>query len=97
MRESSGAGAEKPHIGPFRLTADILRSDGVPGLFRGLRPTFVREMPGYFCFFFAYEFCRELLTQEGESQRSDRNCTCIRRDFGSFSRTSKKKCDDNVW
>ncbi len=63
MRESSGGKAA--HIGPFRLTADILRKDGVPGMFRGLKPTFMREMPGYFCFFFAYEFTRELFTEPG--------------------------------
>ena len=68
MRESSGGSSEKPRIGPFRLTADILKSDGIPGLFRGLKPTFAREMPGYFCFFFAYEFCRELLTPEGKTK-----------------------------
>ena len=35
--------------------AQILKADGVGGLFRGLTPTFMREMPGYFCFFYAYE------------------------------------------
>ena len=37
------------------MTRDILRHEGVPGLFRGLVPTFFREMPGYFCFFGGYE------------------------------------------
>ena len=41
------------------------RNEGVRGLFHGLSPTFAREMPGYFCFFFAYEFTRELLTPQG--------------------------------
>ena len=43
-----------------------LRSEGIRGLFHGLSPTFAREMPGYFCFFFAYEFTREMLTPEGK-------------------------------
>ena len=42
-------------MGPYQLTKDILRADGVPGLFRGLTATFTREMPGYFFFFFAYD------------------------------------------
>lgn len=68
MRESSlEKGGEAPRIGPFRLTGDILKQDGIGGLFRGLTPTFAREMPGYFCFFFAYEFMRELFTVEGRS------------------------------
>ena len=48
-------GQEPPRVGPFKLTAQILKADGVGGLFRGLTPTFMREMPGYFCFFYAYE------------------------------------------
>ena len=48
-------GKEPPRVGPFKLTAQILKADGVGGLFRGLTPTFMREMPGYFFFFGAYE------------------------------------------
>lgn len=56
MRESYlQKGQEPPRVGPFKLTAQILKADGVGGLFRGLTPTFMREMPGYFCFFYAYE------------------------------------------
>ncbi len=62
LRETQGG---RGSIGPVQLTRDILRREGVPGLFKGLKPTFAREMPGYFCFFFAYEFCRELFTAEG--------------------------------
>lgn len=53
-------------IGSFKLTSRILRTEGIRGLFHGLRPTFAREMPGYFCFFFAYEFSREILTPTGK-------------------------------
>lgn len=42
-------------VGPFTLTAQILRDNGIPGLFRGLTPTLMREMPGYFFFFGGYE------------------------------------------
>ena len=35
------------------------------GLYHGLIPTFARDMPGYFFFFFAYEASRELLTPAG--------------------------------
>jgi hypothetical protein len=28
-------------------------------MFRGLKPTFTREMPGYFFFFYAYELSRD--------------------------------------
>ena len=69
MRESEAlAGRPPPKIGPWRLTGDILRQDGVPGLFRGLTATFTREMPGYFFFFMAYEATRHLLTPVGKTK-----------------------------
>lgn len=37
-------------------------------MFRGLTATFTREMPGYFCFFFAYEACRGVLAAPGQSK-----------------------------
>ncbi|KRT79692.1 mitochondrial carrier protein, partial [Oryctes borbonicus] len=55
-------------VGPFSLTARIFRSDGVTGLFRGLTPTLMREMPGYFFFFGGYEGARELLKKPGQSK-----------------------------
>lgn len=53
--------------GAFKLTSDILKSEGIPGLFRGLTSTMAREMPGYFCFFGGYELAKSLLVSEGES------------------------------
>ena len=66
MREAhSEKGLEPPKIGPLKLTQQILKAEGIKGLFHGLTPTFAREMPGYFCFFFAYEYSREVLRPEG--------------------------------
>jgi len=69
MRESvTSQGKQAPRIGPYQLTRQILREDGVPGLFRGLTATFTREMPGYFFFFLAYEATRGLLAAPGQSK-----------------------------
>jgi len=69
MRESEAlAGRPPPKIGPGKLTRQILRQDGVPGLFRGLTATFTREMPGYFFFFMAYEATRHVLTPAGKTK-----------------------------
>ena len=69
MRESEAlAGRPPPKIGPGKLTGQILRQDGVPGLFRGLTATFIREMPGYFFFFMAYEATRHVLTPAGKTK-----------------------------
>jgi len=68
-RESySSQGRDPPRIGPYQLTKEILRTDGVPGMFRGLTATFTREMPGYFFFFLAYEATREALRNPGQTK-----------------------------
>ncbi|XP_063344099.1 solute carrier family 25 member 15b [Pelmatolapia mariae] len=36
----------------------IIRNEGPLGFFQGLTTTIAREVPGYFCFFGAYELCR---------------------------------------
>lgn len=69
LRESHiEKGLEPPKIGPFQLTSQILKSDGIPGLFRGLKPTFMREMPGYFFFFYSYELSRDMFRKEGQTK-----------------------------
>ena len=61
-------GRPQPKLGPLGLTRKLLNTEGVPGLYRGLTATFVREIPGYFFFFLAYEGVRELLKPEGGSR-----------------------------
>ena len=61
-------GRPRPKLGPLGLTRQLLNTEGVPGLYRGLTATFVREIPGYFFFFLAYEGVRELLKPEGGSR-----------------------------
>lgn len=70
LRETStiGGATTVQHITPFQLTKQIFRAEGIPGFFRGLTPTFAREMPGYFFFFGGYEGARELLSQPGQSK-----------------------------
>lgn len=53
----------------MKLTAQILKTEGVPGLYRGLSSTMAREMPGYFFFFGGYESCKVLLTS-GHPERA---------------------------
>jgi solute carrier family 25 (mitochondrial ornithine transporter) member 2/15 len=53
---------------PLDLTRNIVRTEGVRGLFRGFSTTLVRECPGYGCFFGGYELTRSLLTSENESK-----------------------------
>jgi len=69
MREYSLLKGEVPsQIGPYQLTRSILKSEGIPGMFRGLTATFTREMPGYFVFFLTYELSRSYLTPVGKTK-----------------------------
>ena len=54
--------------GPWGLTKQILKAEGIRGLFKGLVPTFAREMPGYFFFFGGYELSREYFTPPGKTK-----------------------------
>ena len=45
-----------------------VRKEGVSGLWRGLGPTWCRELPGYFCFFLGYESSRAALAWLGGKQ-----------------------------
>ena len=70
------------NIGPWKITREILKTDGVTGLFRGLVPTFFREMPGYFFFFGGYEVCRHMLTPPGKTKD----------EIGNYLYTNLKSC-----
>uniref|UniRef100_A0A1B0D2W6 Mitochondrial ornithine transporter n=1 Tax=Phlebotomus papatasi TaxID=29031 RepID=A0A1B0D2W6_PHLPP len=68
QKKTAQSDAKLYHITPYKLTREILRKEGIPGLFRGLTPTFFREMPGYFFFFGGYEGARQLLAKPGQSK-----------------------------
>ncbi|KAK4016332.1 mitochondrial ornithine transporter 1 [Daphnia magna] len=70
-QETQGLGNGKSKVrsvGPWVITREIIKNEGLKGMFRGLVPTFAREMPGYFCFFGGYELCRHLLTPPGKTK-----------------------------
>lgn len=58
------------------MTKCILRDEGIRGMFKGLGPTMLREMPGYFVFFGAYEGTRTLLAPKGGT-KNDCGMLCI--------------------
>ncbi|XP_031782686.1 mitochondrial ornithine transporter 1 isoform X2 [Nasonia vitripennis] len=61
-------GTNVKFIGPWSLTKQILKENGISGMYRGLTSTIAREMPGYFFFFGAYELTRELLAKPGQTR-----------------------------
>ncbi|XP_023346709.1 mitochondrial ornithine transporter 1 [Eurytemora carolleeae] len=59
---------KKMNIGISTVIRNILKTEGMKGMFMGLVPTCSREMPGYFFFFLSYESTRTLLTPTGGSK-----------------------------
>lgn len=55
VKQQQRVGIRVDRVGSYKLASQILAAEGPAGLFRGLVPTLVREMPGYFCFFGGYE------------------------------------------
>lgn len=49
----------------------IIRNEGLPGFFQGLTTTIAREVPGYFCFFGAYELCRTMFADYMRCNKDD--------------------------
>lgn len=47
----------------WAVVKTVLKTDGPLGFYQGLTSTMVREIPGYFCFFGAYEMCRSKFAQ----------------------------------
>ncbi|KAJ0022262.1 hypothetical protein NQD34_009752 [Periophthalmus magnuspinnatus] len=47
----------------WTVARSVVKEHGPLGLFAGLSSTIVREIPGYFCFFGAYELCRSTFAQ----------------------------------
>ncbi|KAG7271070.1 hypothetical protein CRUP_026002 [Coryphaenoides rupestris] len=55
--ESSGKIAKGQNT-VWSVVKAVMRTEGPAGFFQGLTTTIAREVPGYFCFFGAYELCR---------------------------------------
>uniref|UniRef100_A0A3P9PGH8 Solute carrier family 25 member 15 n=1 Tax=Poecilia reticulata TaxID=8081 RepID=A0A3P9PGH8_POERE len=56
--EETGKIAKGQRSTVWSVVKTVLRTNGPLGFYQGLTSTIVREIPGYFCFFGAYEVCR---------------------------------------
>ncbi|KAG1335106.1 mitochondrial arginine transporter BAC2 [Cocos nucifera] len=50
-----------PHLGPVGMAKEILRKQGIRGLYRGLSITVLRDAPSHGVYFWTYEYAREQL------------------------------------
>lgn len=53
---------------PFTLTKQIFKESGIRGFYVGVNSLLVREIPGYFVFFGAYELTRTFFTPENKTK-----------------------------
>ncbi|XP_061659021.1 mitochondrial ornithine transporter 1-like [Syngnathoides biaculeatus] len=53
------------------VVKSIMKSEGPRGFFQGLSTTVAREVPGYFCFFGAYELCRSAFAEYMKCGKDD--------------------------
>ncbi|XP_033341950.1 mitochondrial ornithine transporter 1 [Megalopta genalis] len=58
----------RKRVSSWALTNQVIKEQGIRGLFTGLSSTIAREMPGYFFFFGGYEITRELLKKPHETR-----------------------------
>ncbi|XP_020501954.1 solute carrier family 25 member 15a [Labrus bergylta] len=61
--EASGKVASGQKSTVWTVVKTVMKTDGPLGFYQGLSSTIVREIPGYFCFFGAYELCRSKFAQ----------------------------------
>ncbi|XP_063349249.1 solute carrier family 25 member 15a isoform X2 [Pelmatolapia mariae] len=67
--EASGKVARGQKSTVWTVVKTVLKTDGPLGFYQGLTSTFVRELPGYFCFFGAYEWCRSTFARHMGTSR----------------------------
>nr|XP_046149578.1 solute carrier family 25 member 15a isoform X2 [Oncorhynchus gorbuscha] len=67
--EASGKITAGQKSSVWSVVRTVLRKDGPLGFYQGLTTTIVREVPGYFCFFGAYELCRTTFAQHLNTEK----------------------------
>ncbi|KAJ3589927.1 hypothetical protein NHX12_010767 [Muraenolepis orangiensis] len=55
----------------WSVVRSVMRTEGPTGFFLGLTTTIAREIPGYFCFFGAYELCRSSFADYMKCKKDD--------------------------
>ncbi|KAF7657661.1 hypothetical protein LDENG_00024070 [Lucifuga dentata] len=55
----------------WSMVKTVMKNEGPLGFFHGLTTTFAREVPGYFCFFGAYELCRSAFADYMKCDKDD--------------------------
>ncbi|CAG2102281.1 unnamed protein product [Medioppia subpectinata] len=58
------------NISSVQMTRQILREEGIVGLYRGLTLTLIREMPGYFFYFGGYELAKQMMSSNAPPSQS---------------------------
>lgn len=60
-RRAKKSSLQSPQAGPLGLVRNIVRREGIKGLYRGWTATVIRDAPSHAVYFGTYEYMRELL------------------------------------
>jgi len=60
-RRAQRSSLQSPQAGPLGLVRNIVRREGIKGLYRGWTATVIRDAPSHAVYFGTYEYMRELL------------------------------------
>lgn len=69
IQSNAGGGASTMYKGPFQCLGNIMKKEGLKGVFRGQTITVMREIPGFATYFGSYEYLLRNFSQ-GEDEPS---------------------------
>ncbi|XP_062891395.1 mitochondrial carnitine/acylcarnitine carrier protein-like isoform X2 [Mobula hypostoma] len=62
------SGSQRMYTGPGDCVRKLYRHSGIPGIYKGMFLTLLRDIPGTGVYFLTYEWLKEVLTLEGQRQ-----------------------------
>lgn len=68
MQQSYDAFGLPRHTSTFKLLLEVLKKEGIKGLYRGNVGTILRDIPGNIVWFGAYEWVARLFLKEGQTK-----------------------------
>lgn len=69
MQQSVDANGLPRYSGTFKLLLEVLRKEGIKGLYRGNVGTILRDAPGNIVWFGVYEWVARLFLKEGQTKK----------------------------
>lgn len=69
MQQSNNPEKAMRYNGTLPLLKDILKKEGIRGLYTGITGTIIRDIPGNIAWFGVYEYIAKLFLKEGQTKK----------------------------